>query len=168
MAESKEIEKLQDQMFDTSKTLTTVTFAVDNINKNLEILVQSDASTQKALIEHWHNQETILRDLADDKKRINNLEATQNKGCNALENAVKFREFETNALKEKNELLKIATSRSREEIDKLLLVVTTLSDSQRTQSNEIKDLEINQNKGMWLIITAFLGIIITFIKGSLH
>jgi len=168
MVDINHIEKigiLEDKMSDTEKSMTIMTVGVENINKNLSTLVASNQELSTAMIKHWSTQGQILKDIADDKLRIRKIEDIQIDGCSAMKNAVKFREFETDAMKESIRGLLVAAKKGREENDFNNKQIGIIIEKTNISNNRMEKIEGNQSKGMWAIIVAFIGIVVTAIKG---
>lgn len=169
---------------DHDKSIVMIAKVMEDNNKSTADLVETIKELQKNNMafqkeyqesqnKHWKSQdqmmskiENVLETMSKYEPRLLKIEDKQTNGCSYVLNFEKRRDNELIHWNEVKESFKKAIDKNREEIQELEKEVATQKEKVTVANKRIADLEANQLKGIWLIVTAFLGIFITFIKGS--
>lgn len=169
---------------DHDKSIVMIAKVMEDNNKSTADLVETIKELQKNNMafqkeyqesqnKHWKSQdqmmskiENVLEKMSKYEPRLLKIEDKQTNGCSYVLNFEKRRDNELIHWNETKDSFKKAIDKNREEIQELEKEVATQKEKVTVANKRIADLEANQLKGMWLIVTAFLGIFITFIKGS--
>jgi len=142
--------RLANKVDDHDRSLTLVSKVVEDINKNLERFADESESLRREMTAHWSAQdkilskmENVLEKIASYELRFQKVEERQINGCP---------NFLTN-------------QHNRKEIDDLNSRCAVTMEKLSVANNRIKDLEDDRNKGMWLIVGGFVGILVALIQG---
>ena len=169
---------------DHDKSIVMIAKVMEDNNKSTADLVETIKELQKNNIafqkeyqesqnKHWKSQdhmmskiENVLETMSKYEPRIQKIEDKQTNGCSYVLNFEKRRDNELIHWNETKESHKKAIEKNKDDIQELEKEIATQKEKVTVANKRIADLEANQLKGIWLIVTAFLGIFITFIKGS--
>lgn len=167
-----EFRRLAIKVDDHDRSLTLVSKVVEDINKNLERFADESASLRKEMTAHWSAQdkilnkmENVLERIASYEKRFQKIEEGQILGCPSFLNFKEKRESEIAAWERRVASLETAAKHTRAEIQEMQSKCAVTIEQIKVANNRIEDLENDKNKGMWLIIAAFIGILVSLIQG---
>lgn len=132
-----EFRRLVTKVDDHDRSLTLVSKVVEDINKNLERFADESANLRKEMTAHWSAQDKILNKMENVLERIASYE-------------VRFQKIEERQISGCPNFLNFKEKREGE-----------LAVWERRMAN----IEDDKKKGMWLIITAFVGILVSLIQG---
>ena len=132
-----EFRRLVTKVDDHDRSLTLVSKVVEDINKNLERFADESANLRKEMTAHWSAQDKILNKMENVLERIASYE-------------VRFQKIEERQISGCPNLLNFKEKHEGE-----------LAVLERRMDN----IEDDKGKGMWLIITAFIGILVSLIQG---
>lgn len=159
------INKLSDKVDSHERSLVLISKAVEDINKNLDRFATSNEKLTTDMIKHWYAQDAImtkieglLSSMSAYEQRFQKVEARQISGCPSLLN---FKE----TWERRASSLETAAKRAREEIQEMQSKCAVTIEQIKVANNRIKDLEDDKKKGMWMIVTAFVGILVSLIQG---
>ena len=167
-----ELTRLVKKVDDHDRSLTLVSKVVEDINKNLERFADESERLRKEMAAHWSAQdkilskmENVLEKIASYEVRFQKIEERQISGCPNFLNFKDKREGELKNWEMRASSLESASKYSRREIEDLSSKNAVVTEKLTVANNKIKGLENDRNKGMWLIITAFVGILVSLIQG---
>lgn len=166
------INKLSDKVDSHERSLVLISKAVEDINKNLERFATSNEKLTTDMVKHWYAQDAImtkieglLSSMSAYEQRFQKVEERQISGCPNFLNFKEKREGELAAWERRASSLETAAKRSREEIQEMQSKCAVTIEQIKVANNRIKDLEDDKKKGMWMIVTAFVGILVSLIQG---
>lgn len=167
-----ELTRLVKKVDDHDRSLTLVSKVVEDINKNLERFADESERLRKEMATHWSAQdkilskmENVLEKIASYEVRFQKVEDRQINGCPNFLNFKDKREGELKNWEMRVSSLESASKYSRREIEDLSSKNAVVTEKLSVTNNRIKDLENDRNKGMWLIIGGFVGILVALIQG---
>ena len=168
------IERLTDKVEGHDRSLTLIAKSVEDINKSLSTFASATQGLEKNMTKHWANQDlqnqslkNILEQIADSKTEFKEIAKDRLHGCPKFTSFEGQRAVEIKRYEEKIVGYDKAHVKHREEIKVLQTCCTSQTERINVANNRIKDLEANQTKGMWLLVTAFIGIVVTLVKSSM-
>lgn len=167
-----EFRRLVTKVDDHDRSLTLVSKVVEDINKNLERFADESANLRNEMAAHWSAQdkilnkmENVLERIASYEQRFQKIEERQISGCPNFLNFKEKRDGELMAWERRVTSLETAVKHTRAEIQEMQSKCAVTIEQIKVANNRIQDLEDDKKKGMWLIITAFIGILVSLIQG---
>lgn len=176
--DDKVLKELHDKVDDHDRSLTIISKAVEDINKNLSRFADSNEKLAKDMVSHWHMQdrtmdklEIILEKQANSEERFREIRDTQNGGCTYVKNFEKIREAQLKHYDSILENLITASKKNREEIDIIENKIITHDTSFIGSNARLKKIEFWQDNVMKFLVTKSLvviGILIATIWGMMN
>jgi len=167
-----ELQGLRDKVDDHDRSLTLVTKAVKDINKNLERFADSTEMLNNKMTQHWHNQDKMMEKLIDHSEEIKEVKITQQTtGCMPFKNFVATREIELKRYEEIIDRHATAHKKAREEIEELQKELSVTDEKIKVANKRLSDLEAWKDNVVkflagksFVLIIALVGIIYEGLK----
>ena len=135
-----------EEIKDIRSFISTTSVVMENINKNITMLVAKDDKKQDAIMTMLSDNSHMIERLNEHASMINKISETQMKGCPSLNNAVELRKLETDSLKIAISALTTASKKNREEIDNNSKHIEVLTERVNVSNKRVLDLELYQEK----------------------
>ena len=134
--------ELHDKVDDHTKSITVVSKAVEDINKNVERVADNYEKLGLEMMQHYYNQDKMMEKLIDHTEEIKEVKKVQQTtGCTPFTNFVHTRDIEIKRYEEIIERHATAHKKARNEIEELQKDLGITDEKVKVANKRIADLE---------------------------
>lgn len=183
-ATASRIERVESKVEGHDKGLVIMSATLEKIREAMQEFSESSKAMQSDMrqaqrefqsvqAKHWQAQDkqsmqiqNILEKIANNDVRMLSVERNQVNGCPSFLNFKESRQQDLRYWEDRADRLEADVKKTRDEFEQLQKQVSVKEEKIRAANKRIEDLEADKKKGLWLIVTAFFGILASMLKSG--
>lgn len=183
-ATASRIERVESKVEGHDKGLVIMSATLEKIREAMQEFSESSKAMQSDMrqaqrefqsvqAKHWQAQDkqamqiqNILEKIANNDVRMLSVERNQVNGCPSFLNFKESRQQDLRYWEDRADRLEADVKKTRDEFEQLQKQVSVKEEKIRAANKRIEDLEADKKKGLWLIVTAFFGILASMLKAG--